>query len=53
MYAIGKKLIEKSGENKFRSYLIQRIIMATQSGNSTCLMSDIPSEKELEDIFDL
>lgn len=36
---------------KARSHLIQRISMAVQRGNATCLMLAIPPDKELEDIF--
>lgn len=46
-----KKINQKSGENKAKSHLIQRISMVIQQGTATCLMSAISPEKELEDIF--
>lgn len=56
MYAIRKKFIEKSGQNKARSYLIQRHYGNTTKkliemrqvalpGNATCLMSAITSRE--------
>lgn len=41
-FIIEKKLIEKTGEKKSRSYLIQRVSMAIEKGNVACISSGIP-----------
>ena len=49
---IGKKLKEASGELRSTFYLTQRISVALQRGNSSCVLGTVPFSKGLESIFD-
>lgn len=43
---IGKKLAEKTGENRSKSFLIQRISLALQRGNAASILGTIPDSTE-------
>lgn len=51
MKVIGKKLIKKTGEPKARFYLMQRISMSIQMGNAASILTSLPSERALDNIF--
>jgi len=48
---IGKKLNDISGDRRSKSFLIQRISMAIQRGNASCIMSTVPSTNNFDEIF--
>ena len=49
---IGKKLKESSGENRSTFFLTQRISMAIQRGNASCILNTVPPSIGLESIFE-
>ena len=49
---IGKKLKEASGEPRSTFFLTQRISMAVQRGNSSCILNTVPPSMGLESIFE-
>ena len=50
--AIGKKIMEAMGEKRSTSYLFQRISIAIQRGNSSCIFGTVPHSEGLEEIFE-
>ena len=50
--SIGKKVIEATGEKRSTSYLFQRISMAIQRGNASCVLGTVPHTEGLDEIFD-
>ena len=49
---IGAKMKEVTGEQRSTFYLAQRISMAVQRGNSSCVLGTIPSTDGLDEIFE-
>ena len=49
---IGKKLKEVSGELRSTFYLTQKISVALQRGNASCVLGTVPFTKGLESIFE-
>ena len=49
---IGKKLKEVSGELRSTFYLTQKISVALQRGNASCVLGTAPFTKGLESIFE-
>ena len=49
---IGAKMKEVTGEQRSTFYLTQRISMAVQRGNSSCVLGTIPSTDGLDEIFE-
>ena len=49
---IGKKLKEATGESRSTFFLTQRISMAVQRGNSSCILNTVPPSMGLESIFE-
>lgn len=48
----GKKLMETTGENNSKCYLVQRISTAIQRGNAACISSAMPQgSADLRTIF--
>ena len=50
---IGKRLKEVTGEKRSTFFLTQRISMAIQRGNSSCVVGTVPSTEGLDEIFEL
>ena len=50
--SIGKKVFEATGEKRSTSYLFQRISMAIQRGNASCVLGTVPKSDDLDKIFD-
>ena len=50
--SIGKKVIEATGEKRSTSFLFQRISMAIQRGNASCVLGTVPHTEGLDEIFD-
>ena len=50
--SIGKKIMEVTGEKQSTSYLFQRISMAIQRGNASCVLGTVPPSEGLEEIFE-
>ena len=50
--AIGKKVMEVTGEKRSTSYLFQRISIAIRRGNSSCVLGTVPHTEGLEEIFE-
>ena len=50
--AIGKKIMEITGEKRSTSYLFQRISIALRRGNSSCVLGTVPHFEGLEEIFE-
>jgi len=50
--AIGKKIMEVTGEKRSTSYLFQRISIAIQRGNSCCILGTVPHSEGLEEVFE-
>ena len=50
--AIGKKIVEVTGEKLSTSYLFQRISIAIQRGNSSCILGTVPHSEGLEEVFE-
>ena len=50
---IGKKLREASGEKQSTFHITQRISMAIQRGNASCILGTVPPTSGLESIFEL
>ena len=48
---IGSKLQELSGDKKSKFYLTQRISLAIQRYNASCVMGTISASRPLEEIF--
>ena len=48
---IGKKLNDISGDRRSKSFLIQRLSMAIQRGNASCIMSTFPPTSTFDEIF--
>lgn len=48
---IGKKLNAISGDKRSKSFLVQRISLAIQRGNASCIMNTLPQTKSFEEIF--
>lgn len=51
MQVLGKRLKDVTGEPRSKSYLIQKISLAIQRGNSTSVMGTLPSISEVEEIY--
>ena len=49
---IGKKLKEVTGEPRSTFYLTQRISVAIQRGNSSCVQGTVPTMEGLDEIFE-
>ena len=49
---IGKKLKEVTGEPRSTFYLTQRISVAIQRGNSSCVQGTVPTTEGLDEIFE-
>ena len=49
---IGKKLKDATGEPRSTFFLTQRISMAVQRGNSSCILNTVPPSMGLESIFE-
>ena len=49
--SLGRKMINMTGDPKAKSYLIQKISLAIQKGNAISIMTALPSEEKLENIF--
>ena len=49
---IGKKVMETTGEKKSTFYLTQKISIAIQRGNSSCILGTVPPTEGLEEIFE-
>jgi hypothetical protein len=47
------RLHATTGEPRSRSFLVQRISLAIQRGNATCVLSTIPHYTKLKEIFNL
>lgn len=50
---IGSNLIRITGEPKSKRYLIERISLAIQRGNAMCIISSIPKNPPMEEIYHL
>ena len=50
--AIGKKVMEVTGEKRSTSYLFQIISIAIRRGNSSCVLGTVPHTESLEEIFE-
>jgi hypothetical protein len=48
---LGRRIYEKTGEIRSKSYLIQRISIAIQRGNSISVFSTIPTSSKLNEIY--
>ncbi|KAL1448203.1 hypothetical protein WDU94_012273 [Cyamophila willieti] len=48
---IGKKLSKETGDTRSVSFLTQRVSLAIQRGNSTCITGTIPDGSRLEELF--
>jgi len=48
---VGKKLIAATGEPRSLSFLLQRISIAIQGGNSASILATQPKSRDLEEIF--
>lgn len=42
---IGKKMIDKTGDPRSKSYLTEKISLAIQRGNAASVLSALPSEE--------
>ena len=49
---IGKRLKEVTGEQRSTFFLTQRISMAIQRGNSSCVQGTVPTTEGLDEIFE-
>ncbi len=47
---LGKRLIESSGKPRLRSYLTQRVRIATQRGNAASVFATLPISSKLHEI---
>ena len=50
--SIGKRIFEATGEKRSTSFLFQRISMAIQRGNASCVLGTVPKSDGLDEIFD-
>ena len=50
--AIGKKIVEVTGEKLSTSYLFQRISIAIQQGNLSYTLGTVPHSEGLEEVFE-
>jgi len=48
---LGKKLIAATGEPRSSSFLLQRISIAIQRGNSASILATHPKSRGLDEIF--
>ena len=49
---IGKKVMETTGEKRSTFFLSQRISIAIQRGNASCILGTVPPTEGLEEVFD-
>ena len=49
---IGRKIMEVTGEKRSTFFLLQRISMAIQRGNATCVTGTVPHSEGLDEIFE-
>jgi len=49
--AIGRRIVEVSGEEKAGTYLFQRISITVQRGNEAAILGTLPPGRELDEIF--
>ena len=50
--SIGKKITEVTGEKRSTSFLFQRIGIAIQRGNASCILGTVPQSEGLDEIFE-
>lgn len=50
-FDLGRRLLKKTGDNKSRNYLVQRISMATRRVNAACTTPAMPPEGDLQHVF--
>ena len=50
--AIGRKIAEVTGEKRSSAFLFQRISMAIQRGNASCVLGTVPHTGGLEEVFE-
>lgn len=51
VHKIGSNLIRITGEPKSRRYLFERISLAIQQGNATCVLASIPKNSAMEEFY--
>ena len=49
---IGKKICEATHEKRSTLFLIQRILIAIQRGNASCVLGTAPASESLDEVFD-
>ena len=50
--SIGRIVAEATGEKRSTSFIFQRISMAIQRGNASCVLGTVPRSEGLEEIFE-
>ena len=50
--AIGKKIMEVTGEKRSTAFLFQRLSIAVQRGNASCVIGTVPHSEGLDEVFD-
>ena len=50
--SIGRKVAEATGEKRSTSFIFQRVSMAIQRGNASCVLGTVPRSEGLEEIFE-
>ena len=50
--AIGKKVIEVTGEKRSTSFISQSISMAIMRGNANCVLGTVPHSEGLDEIYE-
>ena len=50
---VGDRLVEESNDKRARVFLMQRLSMAIQRGNSASIMGSLPTGHQLDELFDL
>ena len=49
---VGRRVMEETGERKSTFFLTQRISIALQRGNSSCVLGTVPHSEGLDEIFE-
>ena len=50
--SIGRRIMEVTGEKRSASFLFQRISMAIQRGNASCVLGTVPHSEGLDEVFE-
>ena len=49
--SIGRKVPEATGKKRSTSFIFQKISMAIQRGNASCVLGTVPHSEGLDEIF--